>query len=480
MKRFLYVFLGSILLTCNFYQINLYAQKPLKLKDALDIALAESFDVKQAKLSLESTEKSLEAIQLGIRTSLNFELSPGYTNSLNSIYNTNSKTEEYYHIGKTSLDSRFRFNQPIVFTNGQLSIIGSLVGRSQFNTGASTNRDYYSNLSFNFRQPLFKYNNQKAVLEKAEINLEKAKYNYSKNEADIIYDVTANYYHLLQAKKSLEIKQIELDQKQTSYETAINKFKAGLIAEVEALQLEVELASSKNDLLNASRTYDEMKDNFKILLGIDLKDKIDIEDNIEYEPIKIERDSAVQLALNNRPELLNSKSDITIAEMGLEETKYANNITADLEINYGINKVDNKINNVFRNFLDDRAVNLTVNIPVWEWGKTARQVESQDATIQISKLALENQEKSIKNEINQLINKIESSKERIEILKKSIELADKSYNISLERFKSGNITSFELTQMQLKFTNTKMDILNALIEYKIAIADLERKTCTHL
>jgi outer membrane protein TolC len=57
-----------------------------------------------------------------------------------------------------------------------------------------------------------------------------------------------------------------------------------------------------------------------------------------------------------------------------------------------------------------------------------------------------------------------------------VEVARKSYEISTARFEAGNITSFDLSQTQLRLTDAQTNSLNALIDYKLAIADLKRKT----
>ena len=119
---------------------------------------------------------------------------------------------------------------------------------------------------------------------------------------------------------------------------------------------------------------------------------------------------------------------------------------------------------------------MTVSIPVWDWGKNAREVESAEASYNLSVLRHKNLKEQIVKEILSAINKLNSAKARVDVLSKSVEVAEKSFNISLERFKSGNITSFDLSQMQLRLTDSKINSLNALIDYKLALADLERKT----
>ncbi len=467
----------NIILTVLIVSISTYSQKILTLDDAVSIALKESYGIKSAGYALISSQKTLEAAKLGLRTSVDVEFDlPRYSRSLASQFNPSTGIEQFYEIGYTTVESRLMFAQPIVYTNGTFSLIGSMWRRDQFSAQQDIPIDYYSNISLRLQQPLFTFNTLSANLTRAEVNMQKAQRNYTRAEKEMIYDVTTSFYQLYQAKKNVEIVKEEVNQVQTSYNTAQNKFKAGLIAEVEALQLEIDLAESKNKLLNAERSYNESKDNFKLLIGLELKEQFDVTAALEYKPLTIDLDEAVTYSLNNRTELLNSLADIELNSLTMDEVDSRGNISAMLTANYGINKNDNAFREVFRNFSEDRSVVLTLKVPVVDWGKNSREVESAEANLNMTKLNLQNQKQQIEKEIIATVNKIESAKARVEVLSRNVELAQKSYEISRARFEAGTITSFDLSQMQLRLTNAKTSSLNALIDYKIALADLSRKT----
>lgn len=455
----------------------LFSQKILTLDESISTALGESYSNQSANLNLTSSQKNLEATQLGLRTSVDLEFDlPRYNRSLSSIFDPESSSEKFYDIGSTILESRITFNQPIIFTNGTFSVVGSVFGRDQFSGSNPVTRDYYGNVQLRLRQPLFTFNSLSANLERAEINLEKAKRNYTRAQADIIYNVTDGFYNLYQLKRSMEITQERVNQTDTAYNSALNKFKAGLISEVEALQLEVDLISSKNELLNTKRRYEDAKNNFKLLIGLPIKEDIDIKGEIDFVNVPVILEEAVSLAITNRPELLNSEADIKLSELTFDEVDYRGRISADLSVNYGINKNDSEFKYIFKDFAENRNIVFTVSIPVWNWGKTKKETESAMANLTLTKLNHENQKQSIEREIISAVNRINSAKARVEVLSKSVEVAQKTYNISLSRFESGNITSFDLSQMQIKLTDAKLNNLNALIDYKLALADLQRKT----
>lgn len=456
---------------------NTHAQRVLTLEDALSIALKESYGIKQAEYSLEESEKNLEAFRAGLYSRLDFELDvPSYNKSLSPQFNPVIGREEFYEIGFTKVEARLTLDQPIIFTNGNIRVRGSVFGRDQFGPEILESRDYFTNLQISLNQPLFIFNSQSANLERAEINLEKSQRFYSQSELDVIYEVTVGFYQLFSAKESVSIEKEKVKQNEESYQTASNKLKAGLIAEVEALQLEVDLASSRNSLLNAERSYREVLNDFKILIGVSLDYDIDIVSNLIFEPVIVDSAVAVQSALERRPEILNSMDDIYLSELNVDETDSRRQIKAEINASYGINKNESELSAVFGQFLQNESVTFTVSVPVFDWSQNKYQVQAAEADLKLRRLNYNNLQDNVEKDIIQALGRLNTAKERVDVLSKTVEVADKSYKISLERFKSGTITSFDLSQMQIRLTEARKSSLDALIDYNVALADLERKT----
>jgi len=455
----------------------IFSQDVYTLEKAISIALEKSFGIKTAEYSLIASEKRLEAYKSSLysRLDLEFDL-PSYSKSLTSQFNPSESREEFFELGSSKIEGRLRLSQPLIFSNGTINIVGRLFGREQFGTNISKTKDFFTNVGISLNQPLFTFNLQQANLERAEINLENAKRNYNHAEQNLIYQVKVAFYNLYELKENVSISEEKVKQSEESFETAQNKFKAGLIAEVEALQLEVDLASGRNELLNLKRSFDEALNNFKILIGLELENDIDILSNLSYQSIEIDESIAIESAIQNRSDLLNRQNDIYLSELNVEEVNTRKQIKLELNARYGLSNNDKEFSTLFDELLDDVNVALTLSIPVWDWGQNSREVEAAKANLMNEILNYDNLKKTIRNEVSEVLNRINSAKARVEVLSKSVEIAEKSYLISLERFKSGTISSFDLAQMQLRLTESKNNSISALIDYNLAIADLERKT----
>lgn len=454
-----------------------FAQEIYTLEKSIDIALQKSFGINNAKYSLVASEKNLEAFKASLFSTLDLEFDlPNYSNVLTSQFNPIEGKEEFYSVGTSRIEGRFRLSQPIIFSNGTISIVGRVFGRDQFGTQVNSTRDYFSNFGISLNQPLFTFNTQKANLERSEINLENAKRSYTHAEQNLIYEVKVAFYNLYKLKENVIISDEKVKQNKESFKTAENKLKAGLIAEVEAMQLEVDLASSRNDLLNSKRSFEEEVNNFKILLGLELEKEVNIISNLLYNPIIIDESVAVESALKNRADLLNQESGIYLSGLNVEEVDSKRQVKLELNARYGISNNSTEVVSLYNELLDDVSVALTLFVPVWDWGQNSREVEASKANLMIEKLTYNNLKERIHNDVVATINRINSAKARVEVLSRSVEIAEKSYNISVERFKSGTISSFDLAQIQLRLTEAKNNSIGALIDYNLAIADLERKT----
>ena len=62
------------------------------------------------------------------------------------------------------------------------------------------------------------------------------------------------------------------------------------------------------------------------------------------------------------------------------------------------------------------------------------------------------------------------------MLTKSRQVGEKSFDISLNRFNNGDITSTELSRASDQLNQAKLSYLAAYVDYKLALADLKRKT----
>lgn len=119
---------------------------------------------------------------------------------------------------------------------------------------------------------------------------------------------------------------------------------------------------------------------------------------------------------------------------------------------------------------------MTISVPVFDWGSNSLGVEAAEVQYRNAIAASEYTQQQVRQEVLDLLNKIAVAESRIRVLEKSVAVAQKGYDISIQRFRNGAITRNDLTLAQQRLTSAKTNSLTALIDHKIGLADLKRRT----
>ena len=62
---------------------------------------------------------------------------------------------------------------------------------------------------------------------------------------------------------------------------------------------------------------------------------------------------------------------------------------------------------------------------------------------------------------------------QIEIAEQNVKNAQLTYDINLERYENGDLTSMDLNLTQTQLSENKMNLVNAQINYKLALLDMK-------
>ena len=212
--------------------------------------------------------------------------------------------------------------------------------------------------------------------------------------------------------------------------------------------------------------------------------------DIIYEHFDIDLNKAIEEGCKNRFEIRENEIDLELQRINVMETDAQSEIRADLNAYYDLTGYsdrtlpsDTGTGDLFDSSWSDlqrrpgnRGVTLTISIPVWDWGVNKSEVASARANQRRTELQTENEKITIINSIRDAVRQVRSAENRLGILKKRQDIAQRTYDISLERFNNGDITSQELANNNERLTSAKMAYLSAYITYKLAVEDLKRKT----
>ncbi|HPN35363.1 MAG TPA: TolC family protein [bacterium] len=466
----------------------------LTLDQAIAIALEKSYQMKALRLSLIQSEQNLVAARNRFRTNASLALNTPYWRESVSEIQVAGQLPVYNTIGDIRYQGTLDISQPLP-TNGSLRLQSQAYHRDvstyELDLDQTKKRsELISSVSLRFTQPLFSLNTLKLNLTTANLNFERTRNLFRRSELNIIYSVTNAFFDLYQSTRALQIAQDNLRQQQELYELAAKKYASGLIPEVEALQMEVDLAQSRSDLLSAEVALWRNEDEFKQLVGIQLQDSVGVKTDFQYQPFVVEEAAAVQRALKYRSELRENEISVELARLNVKEVDARKAIRGDIDAFYDLTGVSDSnlpygstwaelwtsSQNDMKRRPHNRGVVFSLSVPLWDWGVNSAEVQSAQAALENGRLMLQEEKVTIQRQVREVVSRLRESESRMQVLQRNQEVAQRAFDISLARFNNGDITSQELALDRNRLTQAKTSYLNAYIDYKLAAADLKRKT----
>ena len=463
-----------ITLILLFNQGLLFGQKGLTLEEAMIIAENNSPSMKRTKLSLVRSEENLNAQKASLKSNFSLSINPiGYNqtrefNDLISQWNSRRTTESY---------GLFTVSQPILLTDARISLTNRFGYKDSYSEYTNTTtKGFSNNLSLNFDQPLFTYNRTKLQLQELELALENAQLNYAIQLLSLERSVTQAFYYVYQQQQSLDISKQAYDNMQVSYEVSKNKVEAGLSAREEMFQAELNLATTRSDYENKQVSLENARDDFKVLIGMSLYDDIVILPNIAVDTIPVDIAFAIDQGLANRMELRQREISIETSEFDLIQTKALNEFKGSLGLSIGLFGDNEKFSDVYSNPTDNETVALSLTIPLWDWGEKKSRIKASEASIESSKISLEEEQNTIILDIRKVYRNLINLQNQIEIARQNVTNAQLTYDLNLEKYRNGDLTGMDLNIYQNQLSEKQLSYTNSLISYKLELLNLKIQT----
>ncbi len=428
----------------------------------------------------------LKAATSSLRTQVNLNMIlPQYTETIREW--EDSLGISFYSVRQNQISSNLFINQPLP-TDGILYVRSGFQNLTDYN---ADDRLAQITSSIGLRQPLsaiYGYNNIRSAHKQAELAYELSLKQLKREELNLVYEVSLTFYTLLSYFERLNIARLGLSRQQEAWEIAQSKYTAGLIREVEALQMEVDLGEATNNFDMAQFNYTSQLSLFKENLGIDLSDSVVVQSDLRYNHVFVDVEEALKMALDHRFELRENEIQIEIQKMEIRRRKAAGMISGDVLLNYnfiGVNKsnlsvpLETAYNNTWQNLMDrpgSFGVGLTINIPILDWGRNRATVKASEAVLSQYQYQMEGNKVSIERDIRTTIDRLHNSLKRLQLLEKTLEVAEKSFEISRQRYASGDINSQAMALERERLNTAYVSRLESFITYKLMLSDLMRKT----
>jgi len=359
--------------------------------------------------------------------------------------------------------------------NGRFTLDGSVTG---FYFGKPLNTilpEYGVSPGINFNQPIYSGRKNQLGRDVAANTVNIQTERKTLTTSDALYNTEVTYWQVVSAKE--QVKLAEQSQAQlTALVTDINnQYTAGLTYKNDLLRARVQQNQNELSLRQAKDALTLAKLNLAQLTGLG--------DSVEFvvsDSISGTFDSLQTTDLTVRAQSL--RSEIRIQEKTLESARLQERIyKADLlpSVSLGISGVTafgkqgiNPENN--NNSLATYYGLLTVNVPIFGWGKRTEKVKEQQYRIRAQEHQLKDSKEIISLQVQQAVLQVNQSARRVTLAALSLVQAEENLRLSKDRLKAGTIVGKDVLDAQTIWQQAYSSVIESKVGYKIAEANLKQ------
>jgi len=337
--------------------------------------------------------------------------------------------------------------------------------------GPTSRTAYYENYSLTFQaqQLIFDFGKSTSRISAAADLRDASHQDYLSAKQDLILAAEIDYFNYLQAKRVRDASAEVVKQAQEHLYQAQAFYKAGTVAQFDVLKAQTDLANAKVNLISSENNVRISKLQLENVLSQKLSNTVVMIDNLEATQDSIDINTAMNIALNNRPEIISGKLKVEANKSYLTSAWAAN--LPSINATGGYNKRSYGL--VDEYFLPSWNIGATLSIPIFQGFALNAGIDQARANLKISESFDDNLIQNVALEVQQQYSSLQETRESIEATRALVTQSEETLKLAEGRYKQGVGSAVEITDARVGLYNARTSYIQSLYSYQVAYVGLK-------
>ena len=287
-----------------------------------------------------------------------------------------------------------------------------------------------------------------------------------------VSDVMTTYFDLVQQQQQLKALDTTIVISKERVTLAQNRFTIGRASKLEVLNAQVDLNTDETTLLRQKETYANAKIALNEILARDTTTNFIVADTIVVDS-GLQLPELTTLAQKQNPQLLAQVINKRIAELQLKQVKAARYPTIAVSTGYNFAESQSSLGFTTKSSSRGLTYGFTASLNLFDG-------LNQNRNERIAKIQIENSDILIQQQNQVLLSQLATAYQTyltniklIELEQRNEEIAKENLQITLDKFRIGNITTIEVRTAQLNYVNAKVRNSDAQFQAKLSEISLK-------
>lgn len=316
--------------------------------------------------------------------------------------------------------------------------------------------------------PIFTGGKLKGTIKQAKANYQYNQVGVQRTYNEMRSTVTDGYFTMLQADNMQKLSAESVARLEDHLKNVQAQYDVGVVAKVDVLRSQVELANAKQTLIQAENSYQVAEANMNKIVGLPMDTNLKLDNLLVYNAYDKNMDDCLAYAAEHRPELMQAQYNVDAAKGALMVARSGHmpqvaasasqswsdtNWPGDEKGNWGV------------------GVNVSMN--VFDTGVTLSKIHGAEADLKKAEETYRNTVDSVNLDVRSNYLGLREAEKRISTTKLAVEQADEDYRIAQLRYMSGVGTNTDVLDAQVALTQAKTNYTQALYDYNTSKTALE-------
>lgn len=307
-----------------------------------------------------------------------------------------------------------------------------------------------------------------AQIDQAKLNVASADINVEKAKQQLKLDTTTAYYNVLGTKNMQAVNEATVNNLKSHLRIVQAKYETGVVAKSDLLRAEVELANAEQNLIKAQNQQELAITTLLNTMNMDGNTELNLAGELQYQTDTRTLEESIALAKHNRPEMALAKTAIDSAAKGIDIAESNNSPSVSMSASSGWN--DTLLPGDDNNW----SVGLSASWNVFDAGVTKAKINQAQSSKSKAELQAEQTADTVEQDVRQSYLGMKEAEKRLRTTEVAANKANEDLYIAQETYTAGIGTNLDVIDAQLAFTQAKTNHVQALYDYNINKAKLDK------
>src|SRR5665213_1633166 len=303
--------------------------------------------------------------------------------------------------------------------------------------------------------------------------------------------VIQDYYAIVSAQRKVVNAQTSLTEADRFLDITQKQEKGGEAAHADVIKAQIQQQQRAREVQDAQVAIEKAKIALGVLIFPNFTADFNVIDDLSKAEMLPPAEEARAKAVATSPDLKAAQSGVKAANYDVSVARYAYLPSLGLDFYYGIDANQLAATSALaqdsgRSTLPNYQVanrqnlgysgQLTLNIPVWNWGVTRSKVKQAEFKETQAKLDLSLAERTLQSNLAAAYADARAALAQIDSLRSSTDLAVESLRLTVLRYEAGEATALEVVDAQTTVAQARNAYDDGQVRYRVALANLQTLT----